>query len=66
MKIQVMNDLHIEFDTGPNFNLPGGEVLLLPGDVCVAAYLRKDRTDKRAKKHAKVCKQFFFEDCAKY
>lgn len=67
MKIQVINDLHIEFDQGPGqLTLPGGEVLLLPGDVCVAAYLRPNRTDKLAKRHAKVCKQFFFEECAKY
>lgn len=66
MKIQVYNDIHLEFDQGPNFPLPGGEVLLLAGDVCVATYLRKNRTDKLARKHAKVCAAFFNEQCAKY
>ncbi len=66
MKIQTYNDLHIEFDPRPALKLPGGDVLLLPGDVCVAAYLRPGRTDKLALRHTKVCKQFFFEECAKY
>jgi DNA repair exonuclease SbcCD nuclease subunit len=66
MKIQVMNDLHIEFDNGPQLKLPGGQILLLPGDVCVAAYLGKQRTDKLAKKHERVCREFFFHECAKY
>jgi UDP-2,3-diacylglucosamine pyrophosphatase LpxH len=66
MKIQVLNDLHIEFDNGPQLKLPGGQKLFLPGDVCVAAYLRKGRTDKLAKKHERVCREFFFHECAKY
>ncbi len=66
MKIQVYNDLHIEFDNGPQLKLPGGNTLLLPGDICVAAYLRKNRTDKLAKKHERVCREFFFHECAKY
>lgn len=67
MKIQIANDIHLEFDPGPgNFTLPGGEILLLPGDVCVATYLRKERTDKLARKHAKVCRMFFDHTCARY
>lgn len=66
MKIQILTDLHIEFDHHPVLKLPGGDVLLLPGDVCVAAYLRKNRTDKLANKHGRVCREFFFHECAKY
>jgi UDP-2,3-diacylglucosamine pyrophosphatase LpxH len=67
MKIQIMNDLHLEFDNqGPVLALPGGEILLLAGDVAVAAYLGKQRTDKLAKKHERVAREFFFHQCAKY
>ena len=59
----LMSDLHLEF--GP-LVLTGGDTLLLAGDVCVADYLRPERTDKEARKHQDRCKQFFFEECAKY
>lgn len=59
----LMSDLHLEF--GP-LELPGGDTLLLAGDVCVADFLRPERTDKEARKHQDRCKQFFFEECAKY
>jgi len=63
MKIHVMSDLHLEFAP---LDLPGGDVLLLAGDVCVAAHLDEHRTDDRARSHKKVCKKFFFEECSKY
>lgn len=66
MKINILNDLHLEFDRGPTLALPGGETLLLAGDICVAAYLRPNRTDKDARKHVNVCKAFFHQECAKY
>jgi len=63
MKIHVMSDLHLEFAP---LELPGGDILLLAGDICVAAYLAKQRTDDKAISHKKRCKEFFFEQCAKY
>lgn len=67
MRIHILNDLHLEFnDRGQQFKLNGGDVLLLPGDVCVATYLRPERTEKQAKKHKRVCEAFFREECAKY
>jgi len=67
MKIQILNDLHLEFDNkGKPFKLRGGDTLLLPGDVCVGAFLRPNRTDADAKKHRRVCEAFFKEECAKY
>lgn len=59
----LMSDLHLEFG---KFSLPGGDTLLLAGDVCVADYLRPERTDKDAQHHKSRCLQFFYEECAKY
>lgn len=39
MKVNVMSDLHLEF--GNNLSLPGGDVLLLAGDICVASNFMK-------------------------
>jgi hypothetical protein len=66
MKVSVISDLHLEFDGKPLLTLPGGDVLLLAGDVAVAAYLAPNRTDKDARRHRKVCDAFFREECAKY
>lgn len=63
MKLDFLSDLHLEFGTE---TLEGGEVLLLAGDVCVADYLRKERTDKYARRHRARYEQFFKEECAKY
>lgn len=63
MKFHLMSDLHLEF---ADLKLPGGEVLLLSGDITCANYLRADRTDKNARKLNDRCKAFFFEECAKY
>ena len=66
MRIHLQSDVHIEFDREPTHTLPGGDVLLLAGDVCVADLLRKERTDKKARAHTRVCDAFFKEECAKY
>lgn len=66
MRIHLNSDVHIEFDREPTHTLAGGETLLLAGDVCVADLLRKERTDKKAIKHRRVCDAFFKEECAKY
>jgi hypothetical protein len=69
VKIQVISDVHLEFIEHNNykpFTLKGGERLLIAGDLLVAAYCRKGRTDKLAKKKSKVFAQFIHEECAKY
>ena len=63
MKYTVMSDLHLEFAP---LVLPGGDTLLLAGDVCVAEYLREKRTDADARSHKKIVKRFFFDECSKY
>jgi len=63
MNISLLDDLHLEFEP---IELPGGETLLLAGDICVADFLRPLRTDAEARNHQRVCKQFFFEECDKY
>ena len=63
MKINVMSDLHLEF---ASMALPGGDVLLLAGDICVAGYLTNSRTDARAREHQKICDKFFYQECKKY
>jgi Icc-related predicted phosphoesterase len=63
MKIHVLSDLHLEFG---QFTLKGGEVLLLAGDITVAALMPPNRTDKDARKFANRWKQFFHTECAKY
>lgn len=63
MNIQLMSDLHLEFGS---MDLPGGDVLLLAGDICVADYLRSVRTDQDAIIHRKICDAFFKQECSKY
>jgi Icc-related predicted phosphoesterase len=68
MKIKILNDIHLEFDAhGAQFEVGGpADVLLLSGDVCVASYLRPNRTDKMAARHREICEFFFKTQCAKF
>jgi Icc-related predicted phosphoesterase len=66
MKITVITDLHLEFDHKPKLKLEGGDILLLPGDVCVAAYLAPHRTDNAANKLRTITNDFFRTECAKF
>jgi Icc-related predicted phosphoesterase len=34
MKLNLVSDLHIDFDKAKTLNLPGGDILLLAGDLC--------------------------------
>jgi Icc-related predicted phosphoesterase len=63
MQFQLMSDVHLEFC---DHKLPGGDILLLAGDIVVADYLRTERTDSRANDLRETAKKFFREECAKY
>jgi predicted MPP superfamily phosphohydrolase len=58
MKLHLLSDLHLEFAP---IDLPGGDVLLLAGDIFVANQLRPDYTI-----HSEEVKRFFNDACAKY
>ena len=59
-----MDDLHTELY--PMENLPGGETLLLAGDIMVACVLNPNRTDKDSTFLRNRFMKFFKEECAKY
>jgi UDP-2,3-diacylglucosamine pyrophosphatase LpxH len=67
MKIQIVNDVHLEFhENNRPFQLKGGDTLFIAGDLLVADFCRKGRTDKRARKEVKPFHKFIHEECAKY
>jgi Icc-related predicted phosphoesterase len=69
MKIQIVSDVHLEFQEHNNyqpFTLKGGDRLFIAGDLLVAAYCGKQRTDKTARKKVKAFHKFVHEECAKY
>jgi hypothetical protein len=57
MKVTTISDIHLEF--GP-CELPGGEILILAGDICVARSLLNRQSIPRA------VRDFFEVECAKY
>ena len=71
MRVNVISDLHLEF---ADLVLPGGDVLILSGDVCEVKNIKKDhynpdmvmlaheRTDRRPDRYIR----FFEEECNKY
>ena len=71
MKVNVISDLHLEFD---DLELPGGDVLILSGDVCEAKNVKADRYDpngimfdfERANRRPDRYIRFFKEECSKY
>lgn len=69
-RYSVMSDLHLEFG---DLTLPGGDVLILSGDICEAKNLKKadytpeiialnERTGVKSHRYMR----FFYEECAKY
>lgn len=71
MQINYISDLHLEFD---DLELPGGEVLILAGDVCEIKNVRSDQYDakgvtfsfeNRLRRPDRYIR-FFVEECAKY
>lgn len=63
MRFHLFSDLHLEFAP---FELPGGDVLLLAGDVTVAAMFEERRTDKQSFRFRNQFEKFFAEECSKY
>ncbi len=71
MKVNVISDLHLEFD---DLELPGGDVLILSGDVCEAKNLKAGSYDpngimfdfEQASRRPDRYIRFFKEECAKY
>lgn len=63
MKLHLVSDLHLEFAP---IDLPGGDVLLLAGDILVANQLQEYRTDRDAVRHQSDVAFFFQEACSKY
>lgn len=71
MQVQVISDLHLEF---ADLQLPGGDILILSGDICEAVNLKKadydpngimlehERRDRRPDRYIR----FFNEECTKY
>lgn len=71
MRVNVISDLHLEFK---DVYLPGGDVLILSGDVCESRTLRKYRYDPHnligdnghEGKRLDRAARFFQEECVKY
>lgn len=73
MKINVISDLHLEFS---DLVLPGGEVLILSGDVCEAKHVKAEydvnnilnegNPDTGNYKRSDRWTRFFQEECTKY
>lgn len=66
MKINYMSDLHLEFGYQP---LPGGDVLILAGDICEArSYIKQHHSTRLADSDPGAYRyvDFFDKECAKY
>ena len=71
MRVNVISDLHLEFD---DLELPGGDVLILSGDVCEAKNIKAGSYDpngimfdfERANRRPDRYIRFFKEECTKY
>jgi predicted phosphodiesterase len=70
MRVNVISDLHLEFG---DLELPGGDVLILSGDIAESRTLRKYRydpmnimTEPGDPKRMDRAQRFFHEECAKY
>jgi predicted MPP superfamily phosphohydrolase len=63
-KVSIFSDLHLEFHDLSD--LPGGDLLLLCGDVFVACVLKKTRTDGDSRKRRSRFTQFAERELTKY
>lgn len=62
MKLQIVSDLHLEFG---DLSLPGGEVLIIAGDMFEARSLGRNDSS-RARKTAENIKRFLKDELGKY
>ena len=67
MRISVVSDLHLEQGYQ---ELPGGEILILSGDIAEAGFVSKHHHSTKLlsdrPNHAFRCSEFFFHECKKY
>lgn len=71
MRVSVMSDLHLDF---ADLTLPGGDVLILSGDICEAKRMKSDMYNRdmvvleheRKDQRPDRFNRFFEEECAKY
>jgi 3',5'-cyclic AMP phosphodiesterase CpdA len=69
MKVNVISDLHLEF---ADLVLPGGDVLILSGDICEAKNVKRDHYNQDhvqfnfEQKRSDRYIRFFLEECVKY
>lgn len=71
MKVHFMSDLHLEFAPlrkrpDGNGTMPGGDVLVLNGDITLTSCLDPKRTDSHNRKLRTVTHEFFNEAVSKY
>jgi predicted phosphodiesterase len=63
MRISVVSDLHLEF---ADLTLPGGDILVLAGDVWTAAHMQIKRNDATSRSLRKRYEHFCVEELSKY
>jgi hypothetical protein len=63
MKINLISDCHINFE---DLTLPGGDVLIMAGDMMEAGHLRQADNDKRNTHIADRYRRFLNEEMCKY
>lgn len=67
MKVDYVSDLHLEFRNYPNLDKePGGDLLVLAGDILTARLLEPHRTDQAARKLTKYLRNEFIPFLNKY
>ena len=64
MRINYMSDLHMEFS--PISGLPGGDVLILAGDITVGNSLNENKTDRNSTRLREDTNRFMLEEASKY
>lgn len=63
IRVSAMSDLHLEFN---GIELPGGDILLLAGDILRTACLRAHKTDAESRKERSRYERFAKKELAKY